>query len=229
MSMHEINSSIEGSLEFNPWELKISPFNECYSDENKSIEPLPVSCSGDTEFSAMELNDIDESSGYIADTEDNEFNDESDENNSPLVVPYMVNIRNQEILAIVDNRLSVNIITTPLLDQLNYQVDKISHISSIILGEILMKPVGIIAELPINIDGILVSTSAYVLSSQNSIFIIGTNWTETLLDKEYYYSFIKSANPYIENFTPEPPDRIATELEISFNSKNSDSVIKQDC
>src|SRR5579862_3387336 len=122
--------------------------------------------------------------------EDNEFNDESDENNSPLVVPYMVNIKNQEILALVDNRLSVNIITTPLLDQLNYQVDEMSDIPIITLGEIFVKPIGIIIDLPISIDNILVSTSVYVLSSQDSILIIGTNWTETLLDKECYYSFI---------------------------------------
>jgi hypothetical protein len=181
MDTHEIISSLE-NLELNPWEFIVSPFNECYTGEIESVEFSPEFCPYNVEINS------EGSSEYVADNEGDEFSEEEDENNAPTVATYVVYVKEQEVMAVVDNSSTVNVITTPLLDQLNYQFDEVvSDISIITLGDISIKPIGMITNLPIYRRDMLILAQVYVLNSTDPILILGNNWLQEikpLLDKK---------------------------------------------
>ena len=194
MDMREIISSFKNNLELNPWEFVVSPFNECFTGEIESIESSPAICSYNDELFEEELINFDGSSDYAADNEDNEFNEEGDEfseeddeNNTPTVAVCIVYVKEQEVIAVADNSLAVNVITTPLIDQLNYHIDEPSDIPIITLGDNSVRPIGIITEFPIHTSNMLMLTPVYVLSSTDPILILGNNWiheTEILFKKK---------------------------------------------
>ena len=181
MDMHEIISSLE-NLELNPWEFIVSPFNECYTGEIESVESSLEFCPYNIEINS------EGSSEYVADNEDDEFSEEEDENNAPTFATYVVYVKEQEVMAVVDNSSTVNVITAPLLDQLNYQFDEVvSNISIITLGDISVRPIGMITELPIYREDMLILTQVYVLNSTDPILILGNNWLQeikSLLDQK---------------------------------------------
>lgn len=163
----------EDDLGFNPWDCTISSYNACYPEEFNSIEIDEIlECYLNDDNVDNKENDATEPTTVL------EYSSDVDEEVADVEYTPMrciMKVDEQNVTVLIDTGADVSLITTPLLNQLGYDVNGDSDITIVALGEYI-EPLGIIANLPLLVQNELVPTTLHVLNTRKKYLLLGSDW-----------------------------------------------------
>jgi TolA-binding protein len=106
---------------------------------------------------------------------------ESDEDGPITVTAAKVTLRikGKAQTAVIDSGAAANIITTPLVERLGYEITKPSRVAVVTVNGTRAKSLGVVPNIPITFGKIIRPTSFHVLESKDELLIFGNGWSLT--------------------------------------------------
>ena len=87
-----------------------------------------------------------------------------------------VKIRSNPIKAIIDTGAAVSIMTRSLMKKLNLKIEEASNIIVMIANRKRERALGLIRDVPIVVQGILIPITLQIIESTNDTLLLGTDW-----------------------------------------------------
>jgi predicted aspartyl protease len=154
-------------LEFNPWTNVFSPFDNISNETNNGSIQESDSTNSDDVF-AIDSHD------------DAEPSDSISENIHFTPARCTLHIGQQPVTAVIDSGAYVSVIAKSLLNQLGYVPTGPSNATLILANGAREMPIGIVSDLPVKVNNVVIHTTAHVIDCGNKYFILGNDWLRQL-------------------------------------------------
>lgn len=151
-------------LEFNPWTNVFSPFDKI---SNETTIQQSDSTNSDDIF-AIDSHDDAESPDSIS------------ENLHFTPARCTLHIDQQPVTAVIDSGAYVSVIAKSLLNQLGYVPTGPSNATLRLANGTCEKPIGIVFDLPVEVNNVIIPTTVHVIDCGNTYFILGNDWLRQL-------------------------------------------------